>query len=113
MSALVNPLLAALLARFDDLPPRLSIPLLAELLKENEPAVRAQIDRNQFPMTLHRQPYMHVMLADFLRWYQTGETQPQLDDLEKQSLIVIKKRGRGRPSNAERAAAASEGVAHA
>lgn len=98
---LKNPLLSSLLSRLGDLPPRLTIPQVANALKENLPTIRAQISRGTFPLTVRqiKGGNQHVMLADLLLWIANGEVQPQVPLIKRPSRNPLGKRGRGRPTN--------------
>lgn len=85
---------------FSQHPPILGIPQVAEILQENEPAVRAQIRRQVFPIRVHREPGrgLHVLLVDLISYITSGRRQVPLPPER------IKKMGgkkRGRPTKAE------------
>jgi hypothetical protein len=64
---------------FSKYPPILQIPLVAAILKEDVPTIRARIRRGSFQMTVRQDPggRQYVLLLDLVRFVTTGETQPQ------------------------------------
>ena len=92
---------------FATYPPILYIPMVAEILKEDVPTVRARIRRGAFQMTVRQDPggRQYVLLVDLVRFVCTGETQPQpvVRPIRqpRNPLGLNGKRRLGRPTNAE------------
>lgn len=80
---------------FSQYPPILGISQVAEILQENEPAVRAQIRRQVFPIRVHREPGrgLHVLLVDLINYVTSGRRQVPLPS-ERMKKMGGKKRGR-------------------
>jgi hypothetical protein len=85
---------------FSQYPPILTISQVAEILRENEPAIRAQIRRQVFPIRVHREPGrgLHVLLVDLLSYVTTGRRQVPLSP---DRITKIGGKRRGRPTKAE------------
>lgn len=95
---------AALAARFEELPPMLSISQLAEFFKKKTPTIRKQIDRGTFPVTVRQIEggEQYVLLADLMRFSADGIPQPQVPIVKRVARNPfgrLGKRGRGRPSH--------------
>lgn len=95
---------------FASYPPILQIPMVAEILQEEIPTVRARIRRGKFPITVRQEDggRQYVLLADLVRFSISGEIQPQpvLRPAHKvrNPLGLNGKRHRGRPTKAEQLA---------
>lgn len=93
--------------RFATHPPILQIPSVAEILMEEVPTIRARIRRGAFPVTVRQEPggRQYVLLVDLVRFFCTGESQPQSVArpirLPRNPLGLNNKRQRGRPTKAE------------
>ncbi len=100
-------LMRELLASF---PPILQIQMVAEILKEEVPTIRARIRRNAFPITVRQETggRQYVLMVDLVRFICTGETQPQPVArpvrIPRNPLGLNGKRKRGAPTKAERVA---------
>lgn len=82
-------------------PPVLSVKMVAEILKEDVPTVRARIRRGSFPIPVRQETggRQYVLLAELVHFVFTGPTQPQHD-----IFCAIDRpapRRRGRPSKAD------------
>lgn len=88
-------------------PPILQIPMVAEILKEEVPTIRARIRRGSFPITVRQEAggRQYVLLVDLVRFLCTGETQPQPVErpvrVPRNPLGLNGKRPRGRPTKSE------------
>lgn len=88
-------------------PPILQIPMVAKILQEEVPTIRARIRRGTFPVTVRQEPggRQYVLLVDLVRFLCVGEIQPQPTArqirLPRNPLGLNGKRQRGRPTNAE------------
>lgn len=80
---------------FSQYPPVLTISQVAEILQENEPAVRAQIRRKVFPIRVQREPGrgLNVLLVDLIQYVTSGRRQVPIPD-ERLKKMGGKKRGR-------------------
>lgn len=80
---------------FSKYPPILSVSQVAEILKINEPALRAQISRKAFPVRVRKVPGLgiHILLLDLITYITTGNRQVPIPD-EYRHKIPGKKRGR-------------------
>lgn len=103
--------MAALLRElFASYPPILSIPMVAEILRLEIPALRARIRRKSFPITVRQEigEPQYVLLVDLVRFSVTGERQPQPVERpirpSRNPLGLNGKRSRGRPTKAEQIA---------
>lgn len=87
-------------------PPILHIQMVAAILKEEVPTIRARIRRGSFQMTVRQDPggRQYVLLVDLVRFVCTGETQPQpvmrAVRQPRNPFGYGGKRGRGRPAKA-------------
>jgi len=100
--------IAALLRElFASYPPILNIQMVAEILREEAPTVRARIRRNTFPITVRQDEGgpQYVLLIDLVRFSCTGERQqqPQMRPvrLPRNPLGINGKRQRGRPPKSQ------------
>lgn len=88
-------------------PPILQIQMVAEILKEEVPTIRARIRRGSFPITVRQElgGRQYVLLIDLVRFLCTGEPQPQPASRPvrppRNPLGLNGKRHRGRPTKAE------------
>lgn len=95
---------------FASYPPLLSIPMVAEILQQEVPAVRARIRRNAFPISVRQEEggSQYVLLVDLVRFSITGERQEQPPTrptrLPRNPHGFNGKRSRGRPTKAEQIA---------
>ena len=102
---------AALAAQVEGLPPILSIRQTADFLKSETPTIRQQIRRGVFPIAVRQLEggRQHVLLADLVKYLADGLPQPQPPITRRKARNPFGrhgKRGRGRPTNAERVARA-------
>lgn len=81
---------------FSQYPPILTISQVAEILRENEPAIRAQIRRQVFPVRVNREPGrgLHVLLVDLISYVTSGRRQVPLPPERTIKKMGGKKRGR-------------------
>lgn len=95
---------------FASYPPLLSIQMVAKILRQEVPAVRARIRRKAFPITVRQDDGgpQYVLLVDLVRFSITGERQEQPTTrpirLPRNPLGLNGKRSRGRPTKAEQIA---------
>ncbi len=95
---------------FASYPPLLSIPMVAEILQQEVPAVRARIRRHSFPITVRQEDggAQYVLLVDLVRFSITGERQEQPTTrpirLPRNPNGLNGKRSRGRPTKTEQVA---------
>ena len=80
---------------FSEYPPVLTIKQVAEILRENEPTIRAQILRKVFPIRVCKEPGLglHVLLIDLINYITTGKRQVP-SPAERIKKMGGKKRGR-------------------
>ncbi len=83
-------------------PPVLQIKMVAEILKEDVPTIRARIRRGSFPIPVRQEigGRQYVLLAELVHFVCTGEICPQ-----QNTLTTIKKtasKRKGRPYKADR-----------
>lgn len=94
---------------FASYPPLLSIPMVAEILKLEVPAVRARIRRKAFPITVRQEAGgpQYILLTDLIRFSITGERQQPVERPirpPRNPLGLNGNRRRGAPTKAERIA---------
>lgn len=105
-----NEIAARMCERFAAYPPILQIPLVAEILEEDVPTIRARIRRGAFPITVRQEPSgrQYVLLTDLVLFFCNGEAQPQLAArpvrAPRNPLGLNGKCKRGAPTKAERVA---------
>lgn len=103
LAALMRELLASY-------PPILQIPMVAQILKEEVPTIRARVRRGAFPVTVRQEAggRQYVLMVDLVRFICTGETQPQPATrpirIPRNPLGLNGKGKRGAPTKAERIA---------
>ncbi len=91
-------------------PPILQIQMVAEILKEEVPTIRARVRRGAFPVTVRQEAggRQYVLMVDLVRFICTGETQQQPATrpirIPRNPLGLNGKRNRGAPTKAERVA---------
>ena len=100
---------AALASRIDALPPILSVKILADFLGKKVETVRQQIRRNVFPIRVNQIDggEQYVTLNDLIKFLEDGQPQSQPPLVKRAARNPYGrhgKRGRGRPTNAERVA---------
>jgi hypothetical protein len=80
---------------FSQYPPVLTIKNVAEILGQNEPAIRAQILRKVFPIRVRKESGLglHVLLVDLVNYITTGKRQVPIPE-ERIKKMGGKKRGR-------------------
>jgi hypothetical protein len=92
---------------FSIYPPILQIPMVAAILHEEVPTIRARIRRGSFQIRVRQDPggRQYVLLVDLVSFVSTGETQPQpVMRAVRQSrnpFGLNGKRLRGRPAKTE------------
>ena len=79
-------------------PSVLNIKMVAEILGEKCPAVRARIRRGTFQIPVQKNPgnLQHVLLVDMLKYLATGESRITLDVDHEGSRPKCNRRGRPR-----------------
>lgn len=112
-----NDIAALMRELFSTYPPILQIQMVAAILKEEVPTIRARIRRGSFQMTVRQDPggRQYVLLVDFVRFICTGETQPQpvmrAVRQPRNPLGSNGKRQRGRPTKADQLSYQKQAVA--
>jgi hypothetical protein len=112
-----NDIAALMRELFTNYPPILQIPMVAAILKEEVPTIRARIRRGSFQMTVRQDPggRQYVLLVDLVRFSCTGETQPQpvmrAVRQPRNPFGLNGKRQRGRPEKAEQHSNQKQAVA--
>lgn len=102
-----NDIAALMRELFSIYPPILPIPMVAAILQEEVPTIRARIRRGSFQMTVRQDPggRQYVLLVDLVRFVCTGETQPQpvmrAVRQPRNPFGANGNRKRGRPARAE------------
>jgi len=102
-----NDIAALMRELFSIYPPILPIPMVAAILQEEVPTIRARIRRGSFQMTVRQDPggRQYVLLVDLIRFVCTGETQPQpvmrAVRQPRNPFGANGKRKRGRPAKAD------------
>lgn len=102
-----NEIAALMRERLTTYPPILQIPMVAEILQEEVPTIRARIRRGTFQIAVRQEPggRQYVLLADLVRFLCSGEVQSQPDARPahkvRNPLGLNGKRPRGRPTKAE------------
>lgn len=107
---LIENIAALMRERFAAYPPILQIPMVAEILKEEVPTIRARIRRGSFQVTVRQEPggRQYILLVDLVRFLCTGEAQPQPAArprcFPRNPQGLNGTRQRGRPTKAEQLA---------
>ncbi|WP_394672142.1 hypothetical protein [Limnobacter sp.] len=92
---------------YSEYPPVLNIKQVADILRENEPTIRAQILRKVFPIRVRKEPGLglHVLLIDLVHYITTGKRQVPIPD---ERIRKMGGKRRGRPTKAEEIARRNE-----
>jgi hypothetical protein len=104
-----NEMAALLRERFATYPPILQIPMVAGILNEEVPTIRARIRRGSFPITVRQEigGRQYILLVDLVHFLCTGEPQQPAERPirpPRNPLGLNGKRPRGRPTKAEQIA---------
>lgn len=97
---------AAIAARFEVLPPKLSVPQVAEFFQEKISTTRQQIRRGSFLVTVRQVEggEQYILLADLIRFCIDGVPQTQALLVKRAARNPFGRNGKlGRPTNKERA----------
>ncbi len=81
-------------------PPVLQIKMVAEILKEDVPTIRARIRRGSFPIPVRQETggRQYVLLTELVHFVCTGEISPQQNTLTARKTASKR---RGRPCKAD------------